>query len=300
MKNKKVTILIGPSGSGKSTYAKNFVQKNENYCIVSRDDFRYAFQNKGVVDFKLEETITKLVKHTTKQLLSDGFNILYDATNLKAKYIEQYISHVRYLADVEFYILNTPLETCIERDSKRERKVGQEVIERQWKDFIVLMDSFDFTPRKKERKIVEYKIDRTKKSCFVYDLDGTLAHTNGKRHIFDFKEVEKDDVDFAVLQILKAVQQQPEHPYTLIVSGRSDECKEETKKWLEKNKIRYDGLYMRKQGDNRKDSIVKEEIYNNDILPYFNVIGVFDDRQQVVDKIRDMGIKVFQVEEGLF
>ena len=49
---------------------------------------------------------------------------------------------------------------------------------------------------------------------------------------------------------------------------------------------------MRKKGDSRKDSTIKKEIYEEHILPYFNVIGVFDDRQQVVDAIRDMGIKV--------
>jgi hypothetical protein len=57
---------------------------------------------------------------------------------------------------------------------------------------------------------------------------------------------------------------------------------------------------MRATGDNRKDSIVKEEIYKNDILPEYYVEFVLDDRQQVVDALREMGLQVWQVARGDF
>jgi hypothetical protein len=57
---------------------------------------------------------------------------------------------------------------------------------------------------------------------------------------------------------------------------------------------------MRETGDNRKDSIVKEEIYNRDILPEYYVSFVLDDRQQVVDALREMGLQVWQVARGDF
>jgi hypothetical protein len=57
---------------------------------------------------------------------------------------------------------------------------------------------------------------------------------------------------------------------------------------------------MRKTGDNRKDNIVKREIYENNILPKYYVEFVLDDRQQVVDTLRDMGLQVWQVARGDF
>jgi hypothetical protein len=57
---------------------------------------------------------------------------------------------------------------------------------------------------------------------------------------------------------------------------------------------------MRKTGDHRPDYIVKNEIFDQRIRDNFNVLGAFDDRDQVVDMYRKMGITVFQVAPGNF
>jgi hypothetical protein len=57
-------------------------------------------------------------------------------------------------------------------------------------------------------------------------------------------------------------------------------------------------LYMRPTGDNRKDSLVKEEILRHEILPNYYIEFALDDRQQVVDHLREMGLTVFQVAPG--
>ena len=57
---------------------------------------------------------------------------------------------------------------------------------------------------------------------------------------------------------------------------------------------------MRKKDDFRKDSIIKKEIFENEINPKYNVLFVYDDRNQVVKTWRELGVKVFQVEEGNF
>jgi hypothetical protein len=52
---------------------------------------------------------------------------------------------------------------------------------------------------------------------------------------------------------------------------------------------------MRKTDDNRCDSIVKEEIYNEYIKDKYNVLAVFDDRDRVVDMWRRIGLPTYQV-----
>lgn len=57
---------------------------------------------------------------------------------------------------------------------------------------------------------------------------------------------------------------------------------------------------MRPEGDERKDSIVKQEIYEKYIKDRYNVRFVLDDRNQVVDMWREVGLKVLQVAPGDF
>ena len=52
--------------------------------------------------------------------------------------------------------------------------------------------------------------------------------------------------------------------------------------------------------DQRKDSVVKVEIFDREIRHAYRVIGVFDDRAQVVRAWRALGLTVFQVADGNF
>lgn len=298
MKLCELKILIGISASGKSTWAKDFVTKNDKWCIVSRDDFRYAWQNKGVVDTKLETIITKMVKSSIDTLINNGYNVIYDATNLKSKYIDAIASIVKHTATVTYQIFDIPLETAIERDSKRERSVGKDVIKKQWKDYLQLLDSFDF---KDAPPVVKWYIapvhDEKKNDAIIVDIDGTLAHTSGKRSPYDYTKVQLDDCDVSVKTIVNRL---GAFYKVLIVSGREDNCKNETRNWLAHNGITCNQLIMRKTGDQRKDSIIKEEIFWEYIEPKYNVIAVIDDRDQVVEMWRNLGLKTLQCEYGNF
>ena len=55
---------------------------------------------------------------------------------------------------------------------------------------------------------------------------------------------------------------------------------------------------MREDTDHRPDWQVKREIYEREIKDKYNVIGVFEDRQQCVDMWRSLGLTCFQVAKG--
>ena len=61
-----------------------------------------------------------------------------------------------------------------------------------------------------------------------------------------------------------------------------------------------DGHTMGNADDSRKDSIVKQEIYEMCIKDKYNVLFVLDDRDQVVNMWREQGLKCLQVAEGNF
>lgn len=98
------------------------------------------------------------------------------------------------------------------------------------------------------------------------------------------------------------------HYPIIFCSGRPDDYRELTKEWLRGVKpvmgwytmpnVEY--LFMRPSGDMRQDYIVKEELYRKHIEPYYTVKAVFDDRKQVVDMWRRLGIQCYAVADGLF
>lgn len=133
--------------------------------------------------------------------------------------------------------------------------------------------------------------------CYIFDIDGTLAHMQNHRGPFEWSKVHLDEVDDLMVRILNTLR---ETNKIIIVSGRDGSCRELTSKWLYNNKIKYDLLFMRPTKDYRKDNEIKEEIYNNHLKDKYNILGVFDDRQQVVDMWRSLGLKCFQVEPGNF
>lgn len=65
--------------------------------------------------------------------------------------------------------------------------------------------------------------------------------------------------------------------------------------WNAKHGLDFDLFLQRQGGDQRRDSIVKDEILVNDILPRFDVVFAIDDRPQVIDVWRAHGIPVLPV-----
>ncbi len=50
----------------------------------------------------------------------------------------------------------------------------------------------------------------------------------------------------------------------------------------------------------RKDSVVKKELYENNVMNKFSILFMLDDRDQVIKEMRDIGITVLQVNYGNF
>ena len=301
MKNKTVILCVGIPASGKTTWTTEFISKNLGWVKFSRDEFRFMMQNSPMLDFKGEVLVTDLIFSAARQALLSGFNVILDNTHCKQIYIDQAVNMLGDLADIDFRVFDTPLETCIERDSLREKKAGESILKKMHKDFMTLMINFDSRQIPRRSRLVQdyskmWKNDL--KYAVICDIDGTLSHFNGKRSPFDWKEVGVDDPDMPIIHALQSWK--TSGVKILIVSGRDGSCRKETQEWLKKHKVPFDDLFMRPINDYRKDSIVKQEIYENNIEGKYNVILVYDDRNQVVNLWRSLGIKCLQCEPGEF
>lgn len=159
------------------------------------------------------------------------------------------------------------------------------------------------------------------KPIYIFDLDGTLALIEHRRH---FVECEKkdwrsffaacvDDVpNWPVIRTLQKLRKGGAEIW--VWSGRSDEVIAETEEWLHKHGIfksvpfpswepfrAPEMLRMRRAGDYRPDHDLKAE-WLSEVEPpeYKRLAAVFEDRKRVVDMWRAAGIPCFQVAPGDF
>jgi hypothetical protein len=143
----------------------------------------------------------------------------------------------------------------------------------------------------------KYEPDPNLPPAVICDLDGTLALL-GRRSPYDTSRCEEDDLNPVVAGILSSLVQP--RPAILLVSGREARFREQTVRWLARHNIDYDELHMRPTGDFRKDTLIKQEIFEREVRHRFRVEFVLDDRNQVVEMWRSLGLTCLQVAEGDF
>jgi len=300
MKTNKIILTLGIPASGKSTWSKEYVRRNNDYVRVCRDDYRLMLAQSQALDPKGERLVTQLVENAITNASNFKFNVIVDQTNVNIKYLDEMVDFCQNLADVEFKIFDVPVELAIERDAKREGKVGEDVIRKMYKNYLNLYQSnFDFSYRKKKARIVtdiDWMPDNTLPYAIIFDIDGTLAHVNGKRGYFDWDNVDRDFVDERVRETLR-IHKNAGYKI-IIVTGRDGSCEELTKMWLVENKIHFDYFYIRPVNNFDKDTVIKKKIFDDHINGKFNVLGVYDDRNQVVSMWREIGLKCYQVLDG--
>jgi len=296
----KVLILKGLPASGKTTYAKELVAQG-GWKRINKDDLR-SMLDSSVHSKKNEKFINNLKISIMNGALINGWNVVIDDTNFFLQHeenireaVEEIVRFYKVPVEVEVKFIDTPLEECIARDAKRGKKsVGEKVIREMYNKYLKkeTLSTSSSSPAK-------IPFNDNLPNCYCFDIDGTLAHMNGKRGPFDWKKVGQDEPDYALIEILSALE---EHTYNhiIILSGRDEVCRTETEEWLEKQGVNYHALYMRPENDNRKDTIVKEKIYRTHIEGKFNVRAIFDDRDCVVQMWRSLGLPCYQVAPGNF
>ena len=298
-KNLEVIINIGVPASGKSTFTKNYLVKHPDYVKISRDDFRYMLQNKGWCEPKVENMITSMHNDAILTALSNGLNVIVDNTNLKISTINEIINLVHEYADVNYRVFDVPYETLLERDAARERSVGKDVIDKMWKQWLILKDSFDFQPVKKAKymKTITPNFNSELPDCVIFDIDGTISHTNGKRGFFDLEKVDIDDLNLIVSEQIEFHKNKGRR--IIILSGRDEICRDLTEQWLDFYNIKFDDLFMRPKDDMSKDRYVKKKIYENEIQNKYNVLAIYEDRLSVLSLWYKLGLFTYNVNQGL-
>lgn len=283
----KLIMLKGLPASGKSTWAKEQAVRSGGLTKrINKDDLRDMVDG-GKWSKNNEKGILAVRDNLCEYYLSRGFSVIVDDTNLAPKH-EATLKALAQKSGAEFEtksFLDVSLVECIKRDLKRPNSVGERVIMGMFNQFL--------------RPPAEtYQPAEGKPYAILCDIDGTLAHMVD-RGPFDWQAVGSDTLDESIAEILR-LYYITEHAKIILFSGRDSVCRPETEQWLKDKHVPYHQLFMRGQGDMRKDSIVKREMFDAEIKNEYQVLYVLDDRNQVVEMWRQMGLKCLQVADGDF
>lgn len=122
-------VLIGLPSSGKSTLASKIVE-NLGYSEVSIDKFRREL---GIQlgDFEQHSRLFEVVYKEIGRLLSDGKDVVYDATNIDSTYRSKLLDRMRgKTSGLVGIFLNTQYLICLQRNRQKEGQ-GAAVPERE-------------------------------------------------------------------------------------------------------------------------------------------------------------------------
>lgn len=277
----KVILTKGLPGSGKTTWAKELLSKHPNsYKRINKDDLRAMLDNNHHSG-KSEDFILKTRDSLILLALDQGKHVIIDDTNLNPTHQTRITQLVKGKANIEIKdFTHIPLKTCIENDLRRPNSVGEKVIKQMYNKYLTTITPIQQNPNLPKAIIV--------------DIDGTLALMHN-RTPFEWHKVAQDLPNTPIINIVK------NYPHKIIiVSGRDEICKPETIQWLQQHEIPYNHLHMRPANNFDPDTTIKNNIFQFHIKDKFFIDYILDDRTQVVDLWRSLGLTCLQVNYGDF
>ncbi|WPK33639.1 3'-phosphatase, 5'-polynucleotide kinase [Escherichia phage AV109] len=298
---KKIILTVGCPGSGKSTWAREFIAKNPGFFNINRDDYRQSIMGHEERDeykyTKKKESIVTYMQHDAAHMIlcQDGTKgVIISDTNLNPERRLAWEEYAKQWGhEIVYQVFDVPWTELVKRNSRRGSKaVPIDVLRSMYGHMRAYLG------------LAVYKGTPGKPKAVIFDLDGTLAiHTS--RGPYELDKLSTDEPNPMVVEYVKMLHQAG---YTIItVSGRESGTENArlkyyvmTREWLLQNDIPFNLHIQRVQGDTRKDDVVKEEIFWKHIAPQYDVKLAVDDRTQVVEMWRRIGLECWQVNHGDF
>jgi predicted kinase len=303
-----LTITRGLPASGKTVRARAWVAEDPaTRARVNRDDLRAGLHGSRLGTGEQERQVTAVQHATVEALLRRGVDVVCDDTNLAQRYARD-LRQLAQRCGAEFDVwdlTDVPVEECVARDAARtgSSHVGEDVIRAMWLRFLKgsgypLPWPAEATVATADGAPVPYAPPVGAPTAVMVDIDGTTA-VMCDRSPYDETRVGEDQPNRAVIAAVRAMHAAGHQ--VIFCSGRTEGCRPATEAWLAEHvAVPHAGLFMRASGDQRKDSIVKRELFDRHIRGDWDVVCVLDDRRQVVDAWREIGLTLFQVAPGDF
>jgi predicted ABC-type ATPase len=297
---KVLYIFQGPPATGKSTKRDEIIASRPTLTVgyVNKDELREVFPEAS------EREIHHLQQNEMELFAHEGRDIIIDNTNLNPRTVAGYMAWAQrngYEAELVTFGRDVPYAEAVERDRKRGeaggRTVGRSVIYQFYVDA-------GLVPVSAVREQTDFGV--LFPYAVLFDIDGTVADIEHRRHFVRTKP--KDWKSFNAAMHLDTVRKDVRSLYQLyrgwnvpilFMSGRGAENRVVTERWLADNGFDgYEAVIMRGYGDSRPDDVIKRELFERYVEPYWRVMHIIDDRPSVIRMWRALGLAVIDVGKG--
>lgn len=134
------------------------------------------------------------------------------------------------------------------------------------------------------------------KQAVICDLDDTLTNAAHKDHLAKAKQwkafeaaSENDPVNQWCLDLITTLSKSGKYEI-IYVTGRQEGMRSLSQNWLKRHNAPDGVLLMRSAKDYRSDNVVKKQIYEKKIAPYYDVAFCLEDRPHIADMWRSLGL----------
>lgn len=124
---KRLVLLVGVPGSGKTTLSQKLI--DQGYHCMNADSIRQELWG-DPGDQRDPDTVFNLFYERLEQAFAEGKDIVIDNTNINTRHrapILQRAIKAGY-QDIQLWILDVPLETCLTQNRGRPRAVPDEIV----------------------------------------------------------------------------------------------------------------------------------------------------------------------------
>ncbi|MBK8224320.1 MAG: AAA family ATPase [Candidatus Obscuribacter sp.] len=123
----KIILMVGIPGSGKTTLSQRVVSKGFHY--LNADSIRLELYGDEKEQGKPEDVFAIFFARL-EEAMEQKKNIIIDNTNLNPRQRKPILERALQFGyeDVQLWLLDVPLELCLERNRKRERAVPDDIV----------------------------------------------------------------------------------------------------------------------------------------------------------------------------
>ena len=184
----KVIMLVGLPGVDKSIWAEQYIKNNDKTIHVSSDIIRERLFPNGYEE-NSNDLVFRRIHDDIKQYINNGFNVVYDATNLSRKKRRHFIKHVVRGVRVDCVLFHEPIETILERNETRaERHLPTDVIIKYLRGFNIPLLSEGFYKMTYVGETDQHEIVELYSQLMDYDQDNSYHKLTLGNHILKVHE----------------------------------------------------------------------------------------------------------------
>ncbi len=294
-----LTITRGLPGAGKTTWARQFAAET-GAVRVNRDDMRMMLYGCKVdLGHDQEKAVSDACHTLVTQHLRAGRNVVTDDTNLRPVYVREW-RKIATASGAKFAVHECPIdpaEAMVRQNGRPEAdRVPFDAITRMAGKYLQRGEFLPVPPEAEPDAPDLYEPKPGTPPAILCDIDGTVA-LMGDRSPYDTTRVIDDRPNKPIIDLATTLSLSGYR--VIFMSGRDESCRADTEEWLRM----YFGnacVFMRPAGDVRRDAIVKRELFDKHIRDAYDVRLVLDDRTQVVQMWRSLGLTCLQVRTVTF